>query len=100
MVQQQVSLDELKSYLGHIIEEWLSGDIPDEGTEDYAQWDSMRDEIVRRQRLWDRVQPVDGYDLKEGAGNELGMLYVSPYHKRNSEKSPSGLILDVANDQA
>ena len=39
--------------------------------------------------------PVDGYELTDKHGNELGVIYLSPYHKRNSQKAPDGLqILD------
>lgn len=38
--------------------------------------------------------PVDGYELKGAAGNELGIIYLSPYHKRNSEKPPNGLVIE------
>lgn len=39
--------------------------------------------------------PVDGYELTDAHGNELGVIYLSPYHKRNSQKAPDGLqILD------
>lgn len=41
------------------------------------------------------TMPVDGYELTDGRGNELGVLYLSPYHKRNSRKAPEGLqIID------
>ena len=35
--------------------------------------------------------PVDGYELTDMQGKELGVIYMSPYHQRNSDKSPSGL---------
>lgn len=38
--------------------------------------------------------PVDGYELKDASGNDLSIIYLSPYHKRNSEKPPSGLVLE------
>ena len=38
--------------------------------------------------------PVDGYELKDAAGNELSIIYLSPDQKRNSEKPPSGLVLE------
>ena len=37
--------------------------------------------------------PVDGYELRDAGGNVLGVIYISPYHQRNSEKSPTGLVL-------
>ncbi len=37
--------------------------------------------------------PVDGYELTDASGNDLGIIYISPYHRRNSEASPNGLYL-------
>ena len=37
--------------------------------------------------------PVDGYELTDTSGNGLGIIYISPYHRRNSEASPNGLCL-------
>jgi hypothetical protein len=39
--------------------------------------------------------PVDGYEIKGPDGENLGVLYLSPYHRRNSEKAPTGLKLEV-----
>jgi len=38
--------------------------------------------------------PVDGYELTDPGGKELGVIYLSPYQKRNSQKVPSGLDLE------
>jgi hypothetical protein len=38
--------------------------------------------------------PVDGYELRDAQGNELGVLYISPYHRRNSAASPEGLSVE------
>ena len=38
--------------------------------------------------------PVDGYELRDSEGMELGVIYISPYHRRNSNKAPSGFELD------
>ena len=35
--------------------------------------------------------PVDGYELTDAKGDELGIIYLSPYHRRNSTKAPEGL---------
>lgn len=35
--------------------------------------------------------PVDGYAIQDRNGQDLGILYISPYHQRNSLKAPSGL---------
>lgn len=37
--------------------------------------------------------PVDGYTISPPNGRQLGTLYISPYHKRNSEKAPKGFTL-------
>ena len=37
--------------------------------------------------------PVDGYEMRDSDGNDLGVIYISPYHRRNSEKAPHGLRL-------
>jgi hypothetical protein len=34
--------------------------------------------------------PVDGYTITRSDGKLLGMLYLCMYHKRNSQKAPSG----------
>jgi len=34
--------------------------------------------------------PVDGYSITGADGKQLATLYLSPYHKRNSAKSPAG----------
>jgi hypothetical protein len=39
--------------------------------------------------------PVDGYEIIGPDGEILGVLYLSPYHQRNSQKPPAGLKLDV-----
>ena len=40
--------------------------------------------------------PVDGYEIIGRDGEILGVLYLSPYHQRNSEKAPTGLNLALA----
>jgi hypothetical protein len=35
---------------------------------------------------------IDIYQMRSG-GNEIAMLYVCPYHKRNSAKAPEGFVL-------
>jgi hypothetical protein len=35
-------------------------------------------------------KPVDIYDLTDQQGNHLGTVYISPYHRKNSEKTPAG----------
>lgn len=37
--------------------------------------------------------PVDGYRLNDSKGTEIGIIYLSPYHQRNSEKAPAGLAI-------
>ena len=37
--------------------------------------------------------PIDIYSLSSPNGEELGEIYVSMYHKRNSGKAPKGLVL-------
>ncbi len=37
--------------------------------------------------------PIDGYTISHPSGRQLGTLYFSPYHKRNSEKAPEGFKL-------
>lgn len=37
--------------------------------------------------------PIDGYVITHPTGTPLGMLYLSPYHKKNSEKAPKGFTL-------
>lgn len=37
--------------------------------------------------------PVDGYALRDAAGKDVGVVFLSPYHQRNSERAPSGLVL-------
>lgn len=39
------------------------------------------------------TSPVDGYRITHANGKELTTLYLSPYQKRNSEKSPKDLKL-------
>jgi len=37
--------------------------------------------------------PVDVYEISLPDGQKLETIYISPYHKRNSDKAPSGLML-------
>ncbi len=37
--------------------------------------------------------PVDKYEISLQDGQKLGVLFISPYHKRNSEKAPRGFML-------
>ena len=37
--------------------------------------------------------PIDGYSILHPDGRRLAVLYLSPYHKRNSEKAPRGFTL-------
>ena len=39
------------------------------------------------------TSPVDGYKISHPSGNELTTLYLSPYQKRNSKKSPKDFRL-------
>jgi hypothetical protein len=39
--------------------------------------------------------PIDMYELGHPIGRSLGTIYISPYHKRNSEKAPKGFTLRV-----
>lgn len=39
------------------------------------------------------THPVDGYEISHLDGTPLAVIYLSPYHLRNSEKAPDGLIL-------
>lgn len=48
---------------------------------------------------WDRIgsfyaanieNPIDGYRITTGSGRDLGMIYISPYHKRTSQRAPRG----------
>jgi hypothetical protein len=36
--------------------------------------------------------PVDGYEIRDPGGTDLGVIYISPYHRRNSQKAPEGLL--------
>ena len=36
-------------------------------------------------------RPVDIYDLTNSQGDYVGTVYISPYHKKNSKKTPKGL---------
>jgi hypothetical protein len=35
-------------------------------------------------------RPVDIYDLTDQQGNYVGAIYICPYHRKNSEKTPAG----------
>jgi hypothetical protein len=37
--------------------------------------------------------PIDGYGISHPDGRRLATLYLSPYHKRNSERAPRGFTL-------
>jgi len=37
--------------------------------------------------------PIDAYAISHPVGRRLATLYLSPYHKRNSEKAPRGFTL-------
>lgn len=39
-------------------------------------------------------KPIDMYEIFAN-GNNLGTLYISPYHKKNSDRAPKGMILAV-----
>ncbi len=39
--------------------------------------------------------PVDRYEVSHPIGRNLGNVYISPYHKRNSRKAPKGFTLRV-----
>lgn len=38
-------------------------------------------------------RPIDCYTVSHPDGRKLAVIYLSPYHKRNSEKAPSGFTL-------
>jgi hypothetical protein len=38
-------------------------------------------------------RPIDGYDLSHPEGHKLATVFISPYQKRNSNKSPRGFEL-------
>ena len=40
--------------------------------------------------------PIDGYEISHPNGRQLAVLYLSPYHKRSSEKAPRGFRLPEA----
>jgi hypothetical protein len=37
--------------------------------------------------------PVDAYEISHPDGRKLGLIFISAYQKRNSNRSPSGLKL-------
>jgi len=37
--------------------------------------------------------PVDGYELTDQTGAKIDVIYISPYHRRNSARAPRGLKL-------
>ncbi len=37
--------------------------------------------------------PIDGYDLTHPDGSDLGMIYISPYQARISQRAPDGFKL-------
>ena len=36
------------------------------------------------------ANPIDGYAIASETGQDLGALYISPYHRRTSQKAPKG----------
>lgn len=38
-------------------------------------------------------EPIDGYQIYNQNGDELSVIYISPYQKRNSNKAPPGFCL-------
>lgn len=36
---------------------------------------------------------IDAYEISDSHGSKLATLYLSPYHRRNSEKAPEGFTL-------
>lgn len=39
------------------------------------------------------VHPIDQYLITNSSGEQIATLYISPYHKRNSNKAPKGFTL-------
>ena len=39
------------------------------------------------------LTPIDVYDLSRAAGTPFGTIYISPYHRRTSNKAPRGFRL-------
>lgn len=39
-------------------------------------------------------RPIDMYEISAN-GNKIGILYISPYHKKNSDRAPKGLKLAI-----
>jgi hypothetical protein len=39
------------------------------------------------------TMPVDIYDLTNPKGEPLGAVFISPYHRKNSEKAPKGFVI-------
>lgn len=39
------------------------------------------------------VHPIDQYLITNSSGEQIATLYISPYHKRNSNKAPEGFTL-------
>lgn len=35
-------------------------------------------------------KPVDVYDLSDPEGEYIATIYISPYHRKNSERTPAG----------
>jgi hypothetical protein len=48
----------------------------------YERIGSLKSEVSKH--------PIDEYAISHPNGGRLGTLYVSPYHRRNSEKAPRG----------
>lgn len=40
--------------------------------------------------------PIDSYQIYDGEGKEIAILYISPYHLKCAEKTPEGFITKYA----
>ena len=52
-------IERMKQHLRSRVEEWLGNDIPIEGTEDYAKWESRNDEIEGIESINDVITYLD-----------------------------------------
>lgn len=53
-------IEEIKVYLGHIIEEWTGYDLPQEGDEDFDTLQMMYEELEAVESLQDAIDFVAG----------------------------------------
>lgn len=79
--------------------------IPTKGISGSEQYLSMLRTTSGSRVAWQRIgsltvknieQPIDKYLIKDSkTGQEVGIIHLSPYHRRNSSKAPLGLYLII-----